>query len=102
MQDKIQSLRKTLEQYPPDGKLLQMQLQGGIATAVNQVLNCGYPCLYIASSCLMLQGPFHIAQLFLDVPKSEHTHLHRRLKVCFKEFTRRWARQKEAFSDSCQ
>lgn len=37
MQDKIQSLRSTLEQNPPDGKLLQMQLQGGIATAVNQV-----------------------------------------------------------------
>ena len=37
MQDKIQSLRRTLEQDPPDGKLLQMQLQGGIATAVNQV-----------------------------------------------------------------
>lgn len=37
MQDKIQSLRRTLEQDPPDGKLLQMQLQGGIATTVNQV-----------------------------------------------------------------
>ncbi len=37
MQDKIQSLRSTLDQNPPDGKLLQMQLQGGIATAVNQV-----------------------------------------------------------------
>lgn len=37
MQDKIQSLRKILEQNPPDGKLLQMQLQGGVATAVNQV-----------------------------------------------------------------
>lgn len=40
MQDKIQSLRRTLEQDPPDGKLLQMQLQGGIATAVNQVMLC--------------------------------------------------------------
>lgn len=38
MQDKIQSLRRTLEQDPPDGKLLQMQLQGGIATTVNQVI----------------------------------------------------------------
>ena len=38
MQDKIQSLRGTLEQDPPDSKLLQMQLQGGIATAVNQVI----------------------------------------------------------------
>ena len=37
MQDKIRSLKQTLQQQPPDGKLLQMQLQGGIATAVNQV-----------------------------------------------------------------
>ena len=37
MQDKIHNLRRILEQNPPDAKLLQMQLQGGIATAVNQV-----------------------------------------------------------------
>lgn len=28
--------------------------------------------------------------MFLDIPKSQHTHLHRRLLVCFKEFTRRY------------
>lgn len=38
MQDKIKSLNDTLQQDPPDPKLLQMQLQGGIATAVNQVI----------------------------------------------------------------
>lgn len=70
MQDKIKSLKQTLQHDPPDGKLLQMQLQGGIATAVNQ-------------------GPFAVAKSFLDVPKSEQGHLHRKLKVCFKEFTRR-------------
>lgn len=37
MQEKIQSMKRILAQNPPDGKLLQMQLQGGIATAVNQV-----------------------------------------------------------------
>ena len=111
MQDKIQSLRRTLEQDPPDGKLLQMQLQGGIATAVNQVClhnttythwttflqrtkwlvpNCPLFRDFTIKICAYhLQGPFHIAQLFLNIPKSEHTHLHRRLKVCFKEFTRR-------------
>ena len=48
MQDKIKSLKNTLQQKPPDAKLLQMQLQGGIATAVNQVgtqfvYNCDVP-----------------------------------------------------------
>ena len=37
MQDKTKSLRHAVQQDPPDTKLLQMQLQGGIATAVNQV-----------------------------------------------------------------
>ena len=43
MQDKIESLKRILKQDPPDGKLLQMQLQGGIATAVNQV-SCSFMC----------------------------------------------------------
>ena len=72
MQDKIESLKHTLSQHPPDAKLLQMQLQGGIATSVNQ-------------------GPFYIAQSFLDIPPEQHTYHHRRLKVCFKEFTKRSA-----------
>ena len=71
MQDKIESMKHTLRQHPPDAKLLQMQLQGGIATSVNQ-------------------GPFHIAQSFLDIPPEKHTYQHRRLKVCFKEFTKRY------------
>jgi len=37
MQDKSKSLRQALHQVPIDMKFLQMQLQGGIATSVNQV-----------------------------------------------------------------
>ena len=44
MQDKIKSLNHTLQQNPPDPKLLQMQLQGGIATAVNQA-SCVICCV---------------------------------------------------------
>lgn len=42
MQEKTKSLRHAVQQDPPDTKLLQMQLQGGIATAVNQVWRSGY------------------------------------------------------------
>ncbi|KAL5487361.1 hypothetical protein EMCRGX_G019952 [Ephydatia muelleri] len=69
MQEKTKSLRHAVQQDPPDTKLLQMQLQGGIATAVNQ-------------------GPFAVAQCFLFGPNTD-TVLHRKLKVCFKDFTRR-------------
>ena len=71
MQDKIDSLRKCLVAHPTDSKLLQMLLQGGIATTVNK-------------------GPFAIAKCFLDIPLKDRTHDHHRLRVCFKEFTRRW------------
>lgn len=37
MQDKARSLQQALYQVPTDMKFLQMQLQGGIATSVNQV-----------------------------------------------------------------
>lgn len=37
MQDKSKSLQQALHQQPVDMKFLQMQLQGGIATSVNQV-----------------------------------------------------------------
>ena len=38
MEGKISQLKAVLERTPCDAKLLQMQLQGGIATAVNQVI----------------------------------------------------------------
>ena len=37
MREKTGKIRQILSQNPPDTKLLQMQLQGGITTAVNQV-----------------------------------------------------------------
>ena len=41
--------------------------------------------------CVCVQGPFYVAQMFLEhVPKAEQTHHHRKLKICFKEFTRRY------------
>ena len=58
MQDKIQSLRSTLEQNPPDGKLLQMQLQGGIATAVNQVSLEFDVTMYVKDTCMLRAGSF--------------------------------------------
>ncbi|XP_003391040.2 PREDICTED: dedicator of cytokinesis protein 7-like, partial [Amphimedon queenslandica] len=71
MESKIHELKAVLNRTPCDSKLLQMQLQGGIATAVNQ-------------------GPFAIAKCFLeDVPLPEQGYLHHKLKVCFKEFTKR-------------
>lgn len=71
MESKISDLKYVLNRVPCDTKLLQMQLQGGFATAVNQ-------------------GPFAIAKCFLeDVPLAEQTHVHHKLKVCFKEFTKR-------------
>jgi hypothetical protein len=71
MTSKINEMKTVLNRTPCDSKLLQMQLQGGIATAVNQ-------------------GPFAIAKCFLeDVPLAEQTYLHHKLKVCFKEFTKR-------------
>ena len=34
-----------------------------------------------------MQGPYAIAKIFLgNVPPAEQTHLHQKLKVCFKEF----------------
>ena len=48
--------------------LLQMELQGSIATSVNQ-------------------GPSAIAQAFLgDVPPSQQNHFHQQLRTCFQEF----------------
>lgn len=37
MESKITEMKSVLNRSPCDAKLLQMQLQGGIATAVNQV-----------------------------------------------------------------
>ena len=69
MRDKIKRL-KEVTTNAQDTKLLQMQLQGGIATAVNQ-------------------GPYAIAQAFLgDVPPSQQNHFHQQLRMCFREFVK--------------
>ena len=69
MRDKISKL-KEVTTNAQDTKLLQMQLQGGIATSVNQ-------------------GPFAIAQAFLgDIPPSEQNHFHQQLRMCFREFVK--------------
>ena len=85
--------------YP---KLLQMQLQGGIATSVNQV-NVAVLLLLLLlflflslvlfflfdylPSLVFLQGPFATAKCFLEgIPVPEQTYLYYKLKVCFKEF----------------
>ena len=69
MRDKINKLKEVLSNAQ-DTKLLQMQLQGGIATSVNQ-------------------GPYAIAHAFLGaVPASEQNHFHQQLRMCFREFVK--------------
>ena len=69
MRDKINKLKEVLNNAQ-DTKLLQMQLQGGIATSVNQ-------------------GPYAIAHAFLGaVPTSEQNHFHQQLRMCFREFVK--------------
>ena len=73
MEGKISQLKSVLERTPCDAKLLQMQLQGGIATAVNQVIFL-FPSLYpfispLPLSCFLLSpssiGSFCNCQMFL-------------------------------------
>ena len=69
MRDKIKRL-KEVTTNAQDTKLLEMQLQGGIATAVNQ-------------------GLYAIAQAFLgDVPPAQQNHFHQQLRMCFREFVK--------------
>jgi len=69
MRDKINKLKEVLANAQ-DTKLLQMQLQGGIATSVNQ-------------------GPYAIAHAFLgEIPVSQQNHFHRQLRMCFREFVK--------------
>ena len=69
MRVKISKLKEVLSN-PQDTKLLQMQLQGGIATSVNQ-------------------GAYAIAHAFLgEVKPSEQNHYHQQLRMCFREFVK--------------
>ena len=89
--------------YP---KLLQMQLQGGIATSVNQVNVAVLLLLLLLLLLLFLflplalfflfdylpsfgisTGAFATAKCFLEgILVPEQTYLYHKLKVCFKEF----------------
>jgi len=75
LQKKTDELRSSIQQEPADPKILQMVIQGCISTAVNQ-------------------GPLEVANIFLnpimnglELPNIHHN----RLRLCFKEFTRRLA-----------
>lgn len=74
LQKKTDELRLAIQQEPADPKILQMVIQGCISTAVNQ-------------------GPLEVANIFLnpimnglELPNIHHN----RLRLCFKEFTRRY------------
>jgi hypothetical protein len=74
LQKKTDELRLAIQQEPADPKILQMVIQGCISTAVNQ-------------------GPLEVANIFLnpimnglELPNIHHN----RLRLCFKEFTRRF------------
>ena len=73
LQKKTDELRLSIQQEPADPKILQMVIQGCISTAVNQ-------------------GPLEVANIFL-LPIMNGTDLptlhHNRLRLSFKEFTRR-------------
>ena len=71
LQKKIEELKNATLQEPSDTKILQMVLQGCVGTTVNQ-------------------GPLEMALTFLQPTKSEQiTEHHNKLRLCFKEFSRR-------------
>lgn len=72
LQKKIDELKTAIQQDPPDPKILQMVLQGCVGTTVNQ-------------------GPLEMAMTFLQPVSSESiTEHHNKLRLCFKEFSRRF------------
>lgn len=71
LQKKIEELRNATHQEPIDSKILQMVLQGCVGTTVNQ-------------------GPLEMALAFLKpMPGDTITEHHNKLRLCFKEFSRR-------------
>ena len=73
LQKKIDELKCATLQEPADPKILQMVLQGCVGTTVNQ-------------------GPLEMAMTFLQPISIETiTEHHNKLRLCFKEFTRRCA-----------
>ncbi|CAF1065794.1 unnamed protein product [Didymodactylos carnosus] len=75
IQKKTDELKVSTTQEPADAKILQMVIQGCIGTTVNQ-------------------GPLEVALTFLTPVvegKEQPTIHHNRIRLCFKEFTRRCA-----------
>ncbi|KTF73640.1 hypothetical protein cypCar_00044899 [Cyprinus carpio] len=72
MQKKTQELAFATHQDPSDAKMLQMVLQGSVGTTVNQ-------------------GPLEVAQVFLsEIPSDPKLYRHHnKLRLCFKDFTKR-------------
>ena len=69
MRDKINRMKKVLTNTQ-DTKMLQLELQGGIATSVHE-------------------GPYAIADAFLrETPTSEQNDFHQQLRMCFQEFVK--------------
>uniref|UniRef100_A0A8C5S4T7 DOCKER domain-containing protein n=1 Tax=Laticauda laticaudata TaxID=8630 RepID=A0A8C5S4T7_LATLA len=76
MQKKTQELAFATHQEPADAKMLQMVLQGCVGTIVNQ-------------------GPLEVAQVFLaEIPDDPKLYRHHnKLRLCFKDFTKRFLLQ---------
>jgi len=73
LQKKIDELKLATNQEPIDPKMLQMVLQGCVGTTVNQ-------------------GPLEMALTFLQPRDNEvFNEHHNKLRICFKEFSRRCA-----------
>ena len=69
MESKISDLKYVLNRVPCDTKLLQMQLQGGFATAVNQVYTCT-TCVI----CLFVHLSLHV--LYLSIYLSIYLYIY--------------------------
>lgn len=103
MQKKTQELAFATHQDPADPKMLQMVLQGSVGTTVNQVtfridrLCCCFPLCHLVCGCepvhVVTQGPLEVAQVFLsEIPEDPKLFRHHnKLRLCFKDFTKRWS-----------
>lgn len=103
MQKKTQELAFATHQDPADPKMLQMVLQGSVGTTVNQVTSrivrfcCCFPVCRLVYGCepvhVVTQGPLEVAQVFLsEIPEDPKLFRHHnKLRLCFKDFTKRWS-----------
>lgn len=71
IQKKTTELAAATQQEPPDPKILQMVLQGCIGTTVNQ-------------------GPLEMALTFLPCDGKQLTKLQNKLRLCFKDFSKKY------------